>query len=252
MRKRLALLLLACLGTGLLQVKAEAPAPKRSAAAIIEKVNHNFLKIKDAAADITLDYSLILFGCSGLRRMQGKGYFKSPDKIRAEIEGVTYFATGNRIRKIDEKGKRYYIKLINALDFSPGFHAGLIPYNFYLKVIKDETDEIVIEGIPKPGVLKHVRKVIFHIDPQDYLLRKLDLDLTDRNLSGSINIDYEKIDGIWAPVGFEGTSAVALNSNFLIGIRIKLYGKNIRINTGLPDKLFDPGFQGLKASPTRC
>jgi len=236
------LLLIACLTAGLMQAEAQAPAPKRSAAAIIQKVNHNFLKIKDAAADITLDYSLFLFGCSGLRRMQGKGYFKSPDKIKAEIDGVTYFAIGNRIRKIDEKGKRFYVKLLYALDFTPGFHARLIPYNFYLTVLKDDQEGIVIEGTPKPGILKHVRKVIFHIDPQNYLLRKLDLDLTDRNLSGSINIDYEKIDGIWAPVGFEGTSAVALNSNFLIGIRIKLYGKNIKINTGLPDKLFDPGF----------
>ena len=242
MKKRSSLFLLICLAAGLWQAEAQAPAPKRSAAAIIQKVNQNFLKIRDATADISLDYSLFLFGCSGLRRMQGKGYYKSPDKIKAVIEGVTYFAIGNRIRKIDEKGKRFYVKLINALDFSPGFHAGLIPHNFLLTVLKDEPEEIVIEGIPKPGVLKHVRRVIFHIDPKGYLLRKLDLDLTDRNLSGSIKVDYEKIRGIWAPVGFEGTSAVALNSNFLIGIRIKLYGENIKINTGLPDSLFNPGF----------
>ena len=192
--------------------------------------------------DITLDYTLFLFGCSGLQRFEGKAYYKSPDKIKATLNKVTYFARGNRIRKIDKKGKRFYVRLINSLDFSPGFHAGLIPHNFSLKVIKDNTKEIVIEGIPKPGIMKNVTKVIFYIDPKEYLLRELDLTLVNRNLSGRIKIDYEKIKGLWVPVGFHGRTAIELMDNILVGMRIRLSGKNIKINPGLPDKLFDPGF----------
>ncbi len=236
------LFLITCLSLLSFQTEALAPAPARSATAIIESVNSNFLKIKDATADLTLDYSLFIFGCSGLHRMQGKGFYKSQDLIKATLNKVTYFAEGNRIRKIDEKGKRFYVKLLNSLDFSPGFHAGLIPYNFELALIKDDKDEIIIQGIPKPGTLKHVTKVLFYIDPQDYLLRKLDLTLTRRSLSGTIKIDYEKIKGLWVPVGFQGTTAIELRENALIGMRISLKGKNIKINTGLPDNLFDPGF----------
>lgn len=236
------LFLIICLSLLSFQTEALALTHTRPATAIIEKANSNFLKIKDATADLTLDYSLFIFGCSGLHRMRGKGFYKSPDKIKAALNKVTYYARGNRIRKIDEKGKKFYVKLLNALDFSPGFHAGLIPHNFKLAVIKDDKDEIIIEGIPKPGILKHVTKVLFHIDPQGYLLRKLDLTLSNRALSGTIKIDYEKIKGLWVPVGFEGTTAIELRENALIGMRIKLRGKNIKINTGLSNNLFDPGF----------
>jgi hypothetical protein len=118
----------------------------------------------------------------------------------------------------------------------------LIPYNFFLTVIKDNPDEIVIEGIPKPGILKNVEKVIFHIDPKEYLLQKLDLILVNKNLSGTIRIDYQKIKGLWVPVGFYGRTAVEIGNGALVGMGIRLKGKNFKINTGLPDKLFDPGF----------
>ena len=223
------------------QVEAQAPS-KRSAAVIINKVNQNILKIKDATLDITLDYTLFIFGCSGLNRLKGKGYLKSPDKIKATLENETYFIQGNKIRKIDKKGKRSYLRLLHSLDFSPGFHAGLIPHNFYLTVIKDQAEEIVIEGIPKPGILKNVTKVIFYIDPKEYLLRKLDLILVNKNLSGTIKIEYKKIKDLSVPVGFYGTAAIELHNSALVGMGISLKGKNIIINTGLPDKLFDPGF----------
>jgi len=216
--------------------------PGRSAAAIIEKVNQNILKIKDASMDITLDYTLFIFGCSGLNRMKGKGYYKSPDKIKATLNHVTYFAKGNKIRKIDAEGKRFYLRLLHSLDFTPGFHAGLIPYNFFLTVIKDDPDEISIEGIPKPGILKNVEKVVFYIDPKEYLLRKLDLTLVNKNLSGTININYQKIQGLWVPVSFYGRTAIEIRDNALVGIGIKLKGENFKINNGLSDKLFDPGF----------
>ncbi len=217
-------------------------SPQRSAAEIIEKLNENFSKIKDAAFDITLDYNLFLFGCSGLRRSQGHAYFKYPDKIKATLDKVTYFARGNRIRKIDEKGKRFYVRFINSLDFSPGFHPGLIPHNFNLSVVKDDKDGIVLQGTPKPGILKNVIAVNFHIDPQEYLLRRLDLILVNKNLSGKIDIDYKKIKGIWVPTGFHGTSAIELQNFSLVGLGISLKGENININNGLSDKLFNPGF----------
>jgi outer membrane lipoprotein-sorting protein len=224
------------------QVSTQPPASQGSAEQIIARVNKNLQQIKDATADITLDYNLCFFGCSGLRRMKGRGYYKYPDRIKSELEGITYFARGNRIRKIDEKGKMFYVKLINSLDFAPGFHAGLIPYNFRLRLLKDSKDEILIEGIPKPGTLKHITKVIFHIDPREYLLRKMDLTLSNRSLSGSIKIDYQKIQSYWVPVGFHGTTAIEIRDNMLVGMGIRLKGENFKINTGLPNKLFDPGF----------
>jgi len=214
----------------------------RPAQAIVDKINANYQKIRDASVDLTLEYSLMLFGCSGLRRQQGKGWFKAPDRIKAVMEGVTYFARGNRIRKIDEKGKRFYVRLLHAVDFTPGFHAGLMPHNFRLRVLQDDQEGIIIQGIPKPGTLKNVTEVRFHIDPQRYTIEKLDLDLVDRNLSGQINVFHELIDGVWVPVGFEGTSALEIRDNLLIGLRLKLLAKNVRLNTGLAERIFDPGF----------
>lgn len=209
---------------------------------IMDKISAHFNNLKNATADITIDYNLYLFGCSGNRRMQGKGWWKYPDKIKAVMDGVTYFAKGNRIRKIDEKGRKHYIKMLNSINFAPGFHPGLIPYNFNLTLLEDGKEDIVIEGIPKPGTLKNVTKVIFHIDPQDYLIRYLDITVINDRLSGKMYIDYEKIDGIWVPVGFHGKSAIELSSNILVGLGITLKGENIKLNTGLPDKIFNPGF----------
>ena len=55
-------------------------------------------------------------------------------------------------------------------------------------------------------------------------------------------VEYEKLDGLYIPTGFHGKTAIELKGGFLVGLGIKLKGENIQINTGLPDKLFDPGF----------
>ena len=215
---------------------------KRSAEEVVNRAAENFMKIKDASADIVLDWNLYFFGCSGLRRFKGHGYFKSPDKIQAELEKVNYYFIGNRMRKVDEKGKRFYVRLVNSLDFSPGYNPRLIPHNFTLSILKEDAEDIAIEGTPKPGVLKNVTKVVFHIDPKEYLLRSLDLTLADKRFSGSIKVDYQKIDGIWVPVGFKGRSAIEIRSNSLAALDISLRGENFKINPGLPDKIFEPGF----------
>jgi len=209
---------------------------------IMNKISAHFKNLKDATADITIDYNLYLFGCSGSRRMQGKAWWKYPDKIKAVMDGVTYFAKGNRMRKIDEKGQKIFVRMVNSVNFAPGFNPKLIPYNFYLTLLEDGKEDIVIEGIPKPGVLKNVTKVVFHIDPKEYLIRSLDITVVNYRLSGTINIDYEKMDGIWVPVGFQGNAAIELTSNLLVGLGIKLKGENIKLNAELSDKLFDPGF----------
>lgn len=205
-------------------------------------MNQNFSKIKDATSDIILEYKIYFFGCSGRRCLRGKGYFKSPDKIKAVVDNITYFARKNNIRKIDEKGKRFYVKLKDALDFSVGFNPKLITHNFNLKVFKETKDRIVLEGIPKPGILKNVKKVFFYIDPQEYLLHELDVKFANERLGGKIKIEYQKIKGLWVPVSFAGESALVIRDGFLAGMGIKLSGENVKINTGLPDKLFNPGF----------
>lgn len=211
-------------------------------AQIIARVDRNYAKIKDATANITLEYRLYIFGCSGRHALKGKGYFKSPDKIKASLDGVTYFARGNKFRKIDAKGKKWFVKLINAIDFRVGYNPKLILHNFRLKVIEQNDEQIVLEGYPKPGILKNVKKVLFHIDPQEYLLRELDVKFHNERLGGKLKIEYQKIKGIWTPVSFSGQSAVVIRDGFMAGMDIKLSGENIKINTGLPDKLFEAGF----------
>jgi hypothetical protein len=218
------------------------PSQARTAGEIIQKVDRQFRKIKDATADLILDYNINLLGCAGNQRMTGKGYFKAPDKGKALVEGITYFARGNQFRKIDEKGKKFYVKLLNSLDFRPGYSPKLIPHNFYLKLIKDDEKEIVIQGTPRPGVLKNVTRVTFHIDPDEYLLREMDIRLVDKSLSGRIEIEYNEINGIQVPVGLHGSTAIELRKGILVGMDLRLRGNNIKINTDLPDSLFDPGF----------
>ena len=209
---------------------------------IVNKVNYNYAKIKDATADLTLQYNLHLLGCTGTKKETGIGYFKYPNKGRATLNGITHFAKGNRIRKIDKKGRRYYVKLINAPDFAVGFTPKLISHNFNLKIHKQDKNKVILLGTPKPGVLKNVKKMYFHIDTKEYLLRQLDMVFTNKKLSGKINVEYKKIKGIWVPIGFYGKSAVQVAGGFLVGLDISLYGKNFKINTGIPNKFFEPGF----------
>lgn len=228
---------------GLCLTLNQSTSSARSAASVINRVNQNFSKIKDTVADFTLDYNMHFFGCSGNRRFTGKLYYKYPDSLKIAIDDFdTYFATGNRIRKIDKNGKKFYVTFLNSLDFKVGFNPKLITENFYLKILQDNKEGIVIEGLPKPGILKNITKVTFHINPQEYLLRKLDLEMNNKRLSGSILINYEKIKGIWVPSGFQGNTAIEIRSRFLVGLDLSLEGNNFKINSGPPKELFDPGF----------
>ncbi|MDD5382629.1 MAG: hypothetical protein PHH60_03130 [Candidatus Margulisbacteria bacterium] len=208
---------------------------------IVNRLVANFSKVRDAQADITLDTSLQILGCGGLSRQTGKLYFKAPDKIMAVVGRDRYFVKGNFIRRIDGDGKRFYVKLIHAPDFSPGFNPRLMTHNFNLKIVNETTEEVVIEGLPKPGVLKNVKKVFFHVDTKAYLLRSIDLSINN-NISGKINIDYEFLGGLTVPTACYGKSALEVNNGFLVGLYFNLKGTKFKVNTGLPDKLFDPGF----------
>jgi hypothetical protein len=209
---------------------------------IINQFDAQYSKIKDATMDVTLDTSLQILGCSGLTRFKGKGYFKAPAKIQITLNKTIYFVHGNNIRKIDPDGKRYYVRFINAQYFTPCFNQNLIPYNFNLTTLKDGPDDIVIDGLPKPGVLKNVTKVTFHFDPKSYLLRQLDLTLINKKKPEYIYIDYKLIDGIWVPVSCHGRSAIELRAGLLVGLDLKLKGGNFQLNKGLADKIFEPGF----------
>lgn len=209
---------------------------------VIAKFNQKFARINDAQAEIILDAGLQLFGCSGIQHWKGQGYFKNPDKIKVVLNETTFFARGNQIRKIEENGKRYYIKLINALDFKSGFGPQLITDNFKLSIIKETSQEIVVEGLPKPGILKNAKKVTFSFDPQEFLLRKIFVAFENQKLSGTIHVDYKKIDGRFVPTSFHGKTAVEIAGSSLAGLLLRMDSKNIRVNSGLLSGFFDPGF----------
>lgn len=213
----------------------------RSPEEIVGKLNDNFSKIKDAQAAVMLDAGIQLLGCGGLNRQKGYFYFKAPDKLKIQVDHETYFVNGNSIRKIDGEGKRYYVRLINAPDFSAGFNPGIITHNFNLKIIEETSREVVLEGTPKPGVLRNVKKVIFHIDPQAALLRSMDLSMR-QGISGRIAIQYVNINGIAAPIATSGKSAVEISRNLLAGLLFSFKGEGMKLNAGLSDELFDPGF----------
>ena len=217
------------------------PALAISPEELVNRVSDKFLKVRDGEMDITLDTSLQIFGCGGLYRQRGHLYYKAPDKVMATLEKDRYYIKGNKIRKIDKEGKRWYVQLLHAPDFTPGFNPRLITYNFNVKTIKESSEEVVLEGLPKPGVLKNVKKVYFHIDPRADLLRSIDLTITN-GIKGKIEIAYEKINGLDVPTATYGKSALEWSGGFLVGLVFNLSGQNAKINTGLPDKLFDPGF----------
>jgi outer membrane lipoprotein-sorting protein len=205
---------------------------------VIDKLTEQFAKIKDVRADITLDTGLQLLGCGGTYRQTGYGIYRAPDLIKTVIDNNTYIIKGNNIKRIDPEGNVYLIKLVHALDFTPGFNPRLIPYNFYLKNIRQSTDEVVLEGTPKPGILKNVRKVFFYIDTRESLLRRMRMLLVNKELSGIAEVKYQKIDDIWVPVATYGKSAVEINSSSLVGLNFNLRGSNFKINTGIPEDEF--------------
>jgi hypothetical protein len=208
---------------------------------LVNKLNEKFSRVKDAQADIVLDMGLQIFGCGGMQNKRGRFWFKAPDKIKIILGRDVYFIRGNFIRKIDGEGRRFYVRLLHTPDFSPGFNPRLITHNFNLKIIGETTGEVVMEGLPKPGVLKNVKKVTFHIDPKENLLLSLDISIS-QGIRGRAVIKYEKIEGLWVPVGTYGKSALEINGGFLAGFLFNLKGENVKINTGLSDRLFDPGF----------
>ncbi|MFA5113397.1 MAG: hypothetical protein WC529_03760 [Candidatus Margulisiibacteriota bacterium] len=208
---------------------------------LVDKLTAKFLLVQDAECDITLDTSLQLMGCGGVNRQKGKLYYKAPDRVMAILDKERYYIRGNNIKKIDAQGKRFYIRLLHAPDFSVGFNPRLMDHNFHLRVISSTTKEVVLEGLPKPGVLKNVKKVTFRADPSAELLKSMDLAIAN-NLKGQVFIDYRVIEGLDVPVACHGRSALELNGGFLVGLVFSLKGDNFKINTGLPDKLFAAGF----------
>ncbi len=209
---------------------------------IINNLKSNYDQIKTAQADITLDLNLMVFGCSGLQRFEGAFYYKYPNKIRTSVNGTTYYAEGNRIRKVDDKGKRYYIKLLNAIDMGRGFNADVLKHNFNFKIVKDNPNEIILDGLPKPEVLKNTKNIFFYIDPKKKIVKKFDIFFKNRMISGTIHLDHQKISNIWVPIGFHGRTAIEVVGGNLVGLKIRLIGKNVRVNQALSDKLFNPGF----------
>ncbi|PIS31272.1 hypothetical protein COT42_01525 [Candidatus Saganbacteria bacterium CG08_land_8_20_14_0_20_45_16] len=209
---------------------------------IVDKVTANFAKIQDAQLDFTLQYNLHLLGCTGTKKQTGVGYFQYPDKIKVLLDGVSYFAQGNKIRKIDKKGRRFYVHLINAPDLAPGFNPKLMAHNFDLSVAEEKPNEVILLGLPKPGVLKNVEKIYFYIDTQNYLLRRLNVIFFNKRLPGQIDIDYAKIAGVFVPTGLQGKSAVEAPGGFLVGLDLFLLSKDLKLNPGLPTSLFEAGF----------
>ncbi len=212
-----------------------------AATALVDRLTAKFLRVRDARCDITLDTSLQLLGCGGVNRQKGQLFYKAPDRVMAVVGKERYYIRGNNIRKIDGEGKRYYITLIHAPDFTVGFNPRLMETNFQLQTISATSREVVMEGWPKPGVLKNVKKVIFRADPAADLLRRMDLTIAN-GLKGKVNIDYQVINGLDVPVACHGQSALELNGGFLVGLVFNLKGTNFQVNTGLADRIFDPGF----------
>lgn len=211
--------------------------------AVIDKFNKHFSRIRDAEADFTLDLNLFVFSCSGLHRTEGKLYYKAPGHLKAVLnDGTLYWGNYNNFRKIDPQKRYFYVYLKNAIDFAVGYSPALIRHNFNLKVIKNASDEVVIEGLPKPGILKNARKVIFHFNPQSSLLEKFDVIFDNKALSGTIYVDYDKQGDLMVPTGFHGQTAFELREGLLVGFGLKLKSTNLKLNQGLSDKLFDPGF----------
>lgn len=224
-----------CLLTFNLSASALTPAE------VIDKFDAAFVKIKTAQADFRLDTSLQLLGCGGLKRQYGRLFFKAPDKLQFTLDDETYFVRGNIIRKLDQKDRPFYVELHNAPDFSAGFGPKIISHNFNLKLIEESANAILIEGLPKPGVLKNVTKVVFHFAPSSYYLTKMDLTLK-QGLTGRININYIKIGETLVPAATWGKSALEVFSGSLVGLTFDLRGENIQANLKLADKIFEAGF----------
>ena len=208
---------------------------------MVKKLDESFSKIKDAQAEIILDTSLQIMGCGGIQRQTGYLWFKAPYKLKVELDKTLYFINGNSIKKIDPQGKRYYVYLRHAPDFSIGFGPKLITHNFLLKVASETDQEIILEGIPKPGLLKNVKKVTFQINKNDFLLHRMNFFLK-QNLTGFAQIDYRKIKSQEVPIATQGKSALEIFGGKLVGLYFALSGKKVLINSGLTDRTFEPGF----------
>jgi hypothetical protein len=232
------LLLLLLIGSAFSHAQSFAPA-RSDPVAIIDQVSATFKNIKDAEIDFRLEVNLFLFGCSGLQVFEGHAYFKYPDRIKVVMRnGTGYFAQGNYIKKTDPHGKVTYYRFVNSPDFSVGYQPDLISHNFYLKILRQSAEEVAIEGLPKPGVLKNVNKVNFYIDPVQHLVKKLDIFFANQHISGGAEVKYEKKEGIMVPVFTSGKSAFELRSGALLGFGFKLYSSNMKVNQGVPDSVF--------------
>jgi len=229
-------LLLAC--TGFPPPSQAADLSALTPEMVIDRLSTEFIKIKDIRTDYTLETNLFLLGCGGTLRQKGYGLYKYPDNLKIVMNGITYIFKGNQIKRIDAERKITYWRFANSPDFSIGYTPRLMSHNFYLTIVKSGANEIALEGLPKPGVLKNVNKVTFYVDPVKWLLKRLDISFRNKSLSGYADVNYEKIDGIWAPVGTAGKSAFQASNNALIGFGFRLRGENMQVNSGISDSDF--------------
>ena len=207
---------------------AFAAAPKNEGAAYLEKAIRKFDGIKDYVVDVRVHMDLKAVQAPD---MEGKVYFKAPDKIKIDSKGLFFMPKDVGVinpRKFDPD--KYEIAVIDTMTYKgdPAVRISLVPN-------KDETGN---------------RNIVLTIDKKDWLIveistapfpgRQASAKITYQTFDGfqmpvkvDVHLDVNKVNGGGRAFGPEHGRMGELNGN------VEVYYSNYSINANLPDKIFE-------------
>lgn len=229
--KRLPIVVLFMFGTMLsfaTRSSAFAAVSKSRGAIYLENAIHKFDGIKDYVVDVRVHMDL---KAVQMPDMEGKVYFKAPDKIRIDSKGLFFMPKDVGVinpRSFDPNKFEIAVIDTSTYDGNPAVRISLVPKN-------DETGD---------------RNIVLTIDKKDWLIvevatapypgRQASAKIKYGTFDGfqmpvrvDVHLDVNKVGGAGRGFGPEHGRMGELNGN------VEVYYSNYKINTNLPDKIFE-------------
>ncbi|MCL4539557.1 MAG: hypothetical protein M1378_08165 [Bacteroidetes bacterium] len=202
-------------------------SPQSKGAAYLEKAMHQFDSIEDYSVDVKVHFDM---KAVQMPDMEAKVYFKAPDKVKIDSKGFFLMPKDVGIinpRRFDPD--KFEIAEIDTLTYQgdPAVRLSLVPKddmagdrNIVLTI--DKKDWVIVEMVtaPYPG-----RQASAKITYGDFDGFKMPVEI-------HVRLDIGNLDRM-APHGHRVPRISELNGT------VDVYYSNYKINSGLPDKLFE-------------
>jgi len=199
---------------------------------ITEVLQKNAGKVQDMQAEVVMEMDL---GKAGTKTQRMKIWMKGKDKIKMEMEKQTMIMNGDKMMMDTSQGKRV-INQPTTKGMPPGINLQQGIGDFFKensgKIISQGRNKAVIELIPKDKN-PMMNKIEMTVDTKRGVI-------TEQRMYSNygttkMRMKYKNIGGIWV---ISSIDMIVPTPQGKVG-RMKIEYKNIRINKGLSDKMFE-------------